>query len=104
MAVGERYWTEYLAADVSMNPVGAHGSIDVVAGGTVLTPPAGAQKLLFQPVSGTVRVKLVGTATSTNGFLFAAGAVPYTLILGPDSAFSFAAGAGTISLMYQWLR
>jgi hypothetical protein len=90
--------------DVSMNPVGTHGSIDVTTSGTALTPPAGAQRLLFQPTSGTVRLMLVGTATATNGFLFVAGAVPYAVMLGADSAPSFAATAGTVNFMYQWVR
>lgn len=103
MATRDRTWMAALLDGASMNPVGAHGSIDVTTGGTTLTPPAGAQRLLFQPTSGTVRMMLAGTATATNGFLFAAGAVPYAVLLGPDSVLSFAATTGTASLMYQWM-
>lgn len=103
MATRDRTWMAALLDGASMNPVGAHGSIDVATGGTALTPPSGAQRLLFQPTSGTVRMMLTGTATATNGFLFAAGAVPYAVLLGPDTELSFAATAGTASLMYQWM-
>lgn len=99
-----RTWMATLIDGASMEPVGTHGSVDVTTGGTALTPPAGAQRLLFQPTSGTVRMMLTGTATATNGFTFAAGAVPYSVLLGPNTSPSFAATTGTVNLMYQWLQ
>lgn len=104
MAIGDRFWTEYLVESISMNPVGVHGSVGVTTSGTTLTAPAGARRLLFQPTSGTLRFKLVGTASSSDGFIFVSGAVPYALMLGPDSSPSFASSVGTVSLAYQWME
>lgn len=87
----------------SMNPVGTQGSVDVTASGTVLTPPAGAQRVLFQPLTGTIHWSLAGTATATSGFIMVGGAVPYSLLLSPDTSFSLATTTGTVSVMYQWL-
>lgn len=98
-----RTWMQTIMDTNVAQPINTHGSAGVTTSGTVLTAPAGAQRLVFQPTSGTIRMMVGGTATDTNGFTFAAGAVPYSILVEPSQILSFAATAGTVSLMYQWL-
>lgn len=106
MSAHDRTWMEAIIDDASMNPVPGqtHGSIDVTTAGTILTKPANAARLIFQPTSGSVRWMIGGTATATNGFLMAGGAVPYTVMLGPNTVLSFAATTGTASFHYQFIQ
>src|SRR3990167_1512473 len=96
-------FSEAIVRAYGMNPVGTHGTVAVGTAGTTVAVPCGAFQMMFQALGTAIRYSIAGTAGTITGFQLAAGAVPVTVTLGPASAVSFAAEAGTATLNYQFV-
>lgn len=102
MLAAERY-LERIWSVFHFNPIGAHS--DGLAINTVveLTPPVGANKIMFQALTQNIRFTLDGTdPTATLGFQLQAGDPPVILTIESRAAIKVIEEAATADLQYQW--
>jgi hypothetical protein len=92
-----------VAVETQFIPNGAHADGTVISTATVLTPPAGATKLLIQALGQNVRFTLDGTTpTATLGFQLKAGDPPVLIPSRAGLTITVIEEAATCDLQYQW--
>lgn len=84
-------------------PVGAMNSSLSVASAQVLTPPAGASKIMIGTATQNCRYSLDGsTPTATVGFLLSTAFPPVLIGITPSTILTVIQVAGTAVFTYQW--
>lgn len=98
MSAGQRVAVEGL-----FTPVGAHSDGATISSATVLTAPAGANRLLIQALTQNVRYTLDGTTpTATKGFQLKAGDPPVLIPFRAGIVITVIEETATADLQYQW--
>lgn len=101
-AIGEQNAGLPIADATTIAPVGAHGD-SAVAAALLLTPPAGATKLLIQALGGNVRYRLDGVdPTATVGFQLRDGDAPLLIPLAAGGSVRAIGEAAGARVQYQW--
>jgi len=90
-------YTDYL------RPVTGHHDGTTITSATILTPPAGATKLLMQAIGQDIRYTLDGTTpTATCGFQLKADDPPLLILVADDMVITVIEEAATADIQYQW--